>query len=447
MRTTRMRLRRGALAAGTGAALLLTAACGQAENMDDQGGGGGDDTGAGGEVTIRFAWWGNPDRARMTQEAIDAFNEEHPDITVETEFTDFDAYWDRLATSVAAGDEPDVITMGGAYPREYGSRGTLLDLAEVSDIIDTSVYDEAALANGHFDGTQYGVPTGVNSYGVVANPRVFEEAGVPMPDDDSWSWEDYAEIAAEISANSPDDVYGSEDPTAPDTLDLFADQHTGSGLYTEDGGLAVTPDTVEQWFDLTTGLVESGATPEATVSVELMGQPNPEQTLMGQGLAGMTFAWTNQLQAFAEASGDDLVMLRAPGETTEQEPGQWLQASQLYTIGANSDHPEAAAELISFLTTSTAAADAIGSDRGVPAVAELREHLEPDLQPVQQTEYAYIDRMTGLIDGDFVIGPPGSADSPSIMDRVNEQVLFEQLSPAEGGQQFIDEMNAAIESS
>src|SRR5690606_15019098 len=190
------------------------------------------------------------------------------------------------------------------------SRGVLLDLGEASDIIDTSAYDEAALQNGYFDETQYGIPTGVNSFGVVANPQVFADAGVDMPDDDTWSWEDYARIATEISGSTPDDVYGAEDPTQPDTLDLYADQHTGQGLYTEDGGLAITPETVTGWFDYTSGLMESGATPEASISSELMGQPNPEQTLMGHGRAGMMFAWTNQLQAFADASADELVMLR-----------------------------------------------------------------------------------------------------------------------------------------
>ncbi len=181
--TTRPR-RRAALAVGAGAALLLTAACGQQENIEQNDDG---EAAAGDGATIRFSWWGNPDRAQMTEEAVSAFEEEHPDITVETEFTDFDAYFDRLATAVAAGDEPDVITMGGAYPREYGSRGVLLDLGEASDIIDTSAYDEAALQNGYFDETQYGIPTGVNSFGVVANPQVFADAGVDMPDDDTWS--------------------------------------------------------------------------------------------------------------------------------------------------------------------------------------------------------------------------------------------------------------------
>lgn len=427
--------------------MLATAACG---NGDDGGpnGAAGDgatsDGGSGDAVTIRFAWWGNEERAAITNAAVEEFMTANPDITVRTEFSDFNAYFDRLATTVAAGDEPDVITMGGAYPREYGARGALLDLGEVSDVLDTSVYDDAALSNGYFDGAQYGIPTGVNSFGVIANPAVFEEAGIEMPDDDTWDWSDFAEIAAEISANTPDGTFGAEDPTAPDVLDLYADQHSGSGLYTEDGELAITADTVEDWFEWTTGMLESGATPSAEVTAELSGQPNPEQTLLGQGKAGLKFAWTNQLSAFSSASGADLVMLRAPGETNHLEPGQWMQASQLYTVSANSPHPEAAAKLIAFLTQDPAAADHIKSDRGVPAVADVRAHLEPDLTPVQQVEFGYIDRIADLIDGEFVIGPTGSTESVPILTRINQAVLFGQQTPREGAEAFVNELGAAI---
>lgn len=428
------------LAAGTAAlALAATAACSGGDAAADA------DATVGGEaVTLRFSWWGNEERAKITNAAVDAFEAANPGITVETEFADFNAYFDRLATSVAANDEPDVITMGGAYPREYGSRGVLLDLADVDDVLDASVYDEAALQNGYFDGAQYGIPTGVNSFGVIANPAVFEAAGVDLPDDDTWDWDDFARIATEVAAGSPEGTFGVEDPTAPDVLDLFSDQSTGTGLYTADGELGVTAETVTRWFELTTGLMASGATPSAALTSELSGQPNPEQTLLGQGRAGMKFAWTNQLSAYTTASGAELVMLRVPGETTELEPGQWLQASQLYTISARSAHPEAAARLVAFLTQATEAADHIGSDRGVPAVAAVRAHLQPGLSPVQQVEFAYIDRVADLVDGEFVVGPTGSTESVQILTRVNQAVLFGQLTPEQGAEQFISELGAAI---
>jgi multiple sugar transport system substrate-binding protein len=420
---------------GIVAALLLVAstACGS------------DDADNGGGVTIRFSWWGNEDRAKITNQAVDAFEKANPGITVKTESVDFNSYFDRLATSVAAGDEPDVITMGGAYPREYADRGVLLDMTAVAKDLDLSKLDEPALSNGNFAGKQYGVPTGVNTYGVVANPALFEQAGVKLPDDDKWSWSDYVRIATEISARSPEGTFGSDDPTSPDTLDLYANQKTGQGLYSKKGGIAIEKKTVRDWFTMTTKMMSEGATPPAALSAELDAQSAPEQTLMGRGKAAMMFGWSNQITAYRQASGADLVLLRAPGETTEKKgTGMWLQASQLYTISKRSKHPEAAAKLIDFLVSDQRAADFIKSDRGIPANQQIREHLEASLDSGEKIEFDFVDRMSKLVDGDFVIGPTGSTQSVDILTRVNQSVLFGRSTPDQGAEQFVTELKNAV---
>lgn len=428
-----MRIPRRAIRLATamlGAALLATA-CGS-ESADD------------GEVTIRFSWWGNEDRAKVTNQAVDAFEKANPGITVETESIDFNSYFDRLATSVAASDEPDVITMGGAYPREYADRGVLLDLKTVGGDLDLSALDKGALANGNFEDTQYGVPTGVNTFGLIANPAIFAAAGVPMPDDNKWSWSDFVRIATELSAKSPEGTFGAADPTAPDTLDLYANQKTGDGLYRDGGGIAIEKKTVKSWFDMTRKLMTEGATPPASMTAELAGQPAPEQSLMGQGKAGMMFGWSNLITAYRQASGADLVMLRAPGETTDEGTGMWLQASQLYTISKRSEHPEAAAKLINYLVADPAAADLIKADRGIPANPDLRAHLESSLDDSGKVEFDFVDRMSKLVDGDFVIGPTGSTESVDILTRVNDSVLFGQASPDQGADQFVAELTSAV---
>ena len=410
--------------------LALTAGCSSPSSS-----GGGD-----GPVEIRFSWWGNAARAEITNKAIAEFEAAHPDIKVKPEYGDISGYFDKLATQVAANDAPDVITMGGAYPAEYANRGALLDLSEVSSSLDLSGMDQGALENGQVQGKQYGVSTGANALAIVANPAVFEAAGVPLPDDSSWSWQDFARIAADITAGSPKGTYGTATVMTHDSLDAFARQN-GESLYTQDGQLGLSQDTVRKYFDYSLELSESGAAPNASETVEKL-SVSTEQTLMATGQAGMMLTWSNSLTALSKASGAELKLLRLPGETPT--PGIWLQSSQFYTISARSKHTEAAAKLVSFLVNNESAAKIIQSDRGVPSNSDMRTAVQDLLTPQGKAEAAYIDQIGTMDFAPTFIGPTGSTAVSEITARINTDVLFKRLTPEQAAAQWMSESKAAI---
>ena len=431
MRFTFSRTRRLAVVCLAGA--LFAAGCG-----------GGDSGDSSGPVELRFSWWGNNDRAQITQKAIEEFQKQNPNIKVKGEFTDFNGYFDRLATQVAGGDAPDVITLGGAYPREYGDRGALLDLSTVSDVLKTDKIGEAALQNGNFNGVQYGVPTGVNAIGLVINPEIFEKAGVEPPDEDSWTWDDFKRIAKDLAKKLPKGTYAINDPTKTDTLDLFARQR-GEGLYTPDGKVGISQQTLTDWWKMTLELRDAGATPPASVTAELTTQPAPEQSLMGRGLAAMQFDWSNLLGQLRKASGADLRIIRAPGESAGKQPGLWLQASQLYTINARTEHPKEAAKLVDFLVNSPDAGKIILNDRGVSANSDVRAAVTPLLDKEDTGQVEYIDRLTPKAGPPLVIGPAGSSDAWRISDRINGEILFGRMTPEQGAAEFIKQVGQAIQ--
>lgn len=404
--------------------------------------GGGSDS-ADGTTALRFSWWGNADRATATERMIEVFEAANEGVTVSGEYADFTGYFDRLATNVAANDAPDVMTLGGAYPREYGDRGALLDLSEVADALPLDGIDATALGNGEFSGVQYGVPTGVNTYCVAVNPAVFEQAGVPLPDDDTWSWDDFEEIAGRISAATPDGTYGAADPTTADCLDLYSRQ-LGEALYTADGGVAITADTLQEWWTRTLRMSKAGATPPASLTTELLGDAAPEQTLIGRNLAGMMVGWSNTLPALRAASGVPLALLRAPGETTGQAPGMWLQASQVYAISSRTEHPDEAARLVDFLVNSPEAGAIVLADRGIPANADVLAAITPDLDPDQQAQAEFVARVTPLVGDALVIGPVGSTETRGVVERLNADVLFDRTDPATAGQDFVDQVSSLI---
>ena len=409
--------------------LSLTAACSSPSNQAQDG-----------PVEIRFSWWGNEGRAQLTTKAIAEFEAANPNIKVKPEYGDISGYFDKLATQVAANDAPDVITMGGAYPAEYANRGALLDLSKVSGSLDLSKMDQGALENGQVQGTQYGVSTGANALAIVVNPAVFKAAGVELPDDSKWSWDGFARTAADVTAKSPKGTYGTATVLTHDSLDAFARQQ-GESLYTEDGQLGLGKETVQDYFEYSLKLSESGAAPNASETVEKL-NVSTEQTLMGMGQAGMMLTWSNSLSALSKASGADLKLLKLPGETPT--PGIWLQSSQFYTISARSQHTDAAAKLVDFLVNNESAAKIIQSDRGVPSNSEMRTAIQDLLTPQGKLEAEYIDQIGKMDFAPTYIGPTGSTAVSEITARMNTEVLFKRLSPEKAAEQWISESKAAI---
>src|SRR5699024_7779369 len=393
--------------------------------------------------SLRFSWWGNTERAATTEQVIDLFLEKNPEVTISAEPGDISGYFDKLATSVAAGDAPDVMTMGGAYPAEYAARGALLDLGSAEEALDLSMMDENARTNGQVDGTQFAVTTGINAPGMIVNPALLREAGVEMPDAETWTWDDFAEAAAAVSAGSSangSEAYGSGTVFTHDSIDLWARQH-GQILYTEEGEIGVDVETVRSFFEYSKQLVDSGASPSAEVLVELT-DVGPEQTLMGQGRAAFMLTWSSSLTALSEAAGADLEIVKIPGESVD--PGAWLQSSQFYTISADTAAPETAAAFVNFLVTDPDAGSLILTDRGVPAVESVRQAILPALSATAQREVEYISALGEMELKQTWIGPAGSTAVEEITPRHQDSVLFGSATAQEAAEAWHAEAVAAV---
>ncbi|MFD1846270.1 ABC transporter substrate-binding protein [Arthrobacter flavus] len=371
---------------------------------------------------------------------IEAFEAENPGIKVRGEYSDFGSYWDRLATQVAGGDAPDIFAMSGSYPSEYASRGALLDLAEVEAEIDTSKFAEGTVELGQIDGVQYTVTAGVNAMSMVVDPGVFEEAGVDIPDDETWTWDEYVKLSAEISDNSPQGTYGTTPMTNDSFLMVWARQH-GETLYSEDGSeVAISTDTLTDWFDMNQDLMDNRGAPPAAESVEDIAA-SPEQTLMGQGKQGMKISWSNQMNAY---SGSSLEILKLPGEA--EASGSWLRSSQEYAISSASEYPAETATFLNYLVNSPDAAEIIRTDRGMQANLDVREGVLPLLDESDAKEATYLDRIAAMDVQPPTALPPGSSGSLEVLDRQLFEVLFDQTTAEEAALAFIAEVNANLAS-
>ncbi|WP_460660619.1 ABC transporter substrate-binding protein [Kribbella swartbergensis] len=432
--TARRRLR--ALAAvAIASSLLAASACG-----GDSGGSSGS---ADGKVTLRFTWWGGDTRTKMTQQAIEAYQKDHPNVTIKGEFGEWSGYWDKLATTVAANDAPDIIQMDEKYLREYADRGALLDLKKAEGL-DTSKFEEDTLKAGEFDGGLYGLNAGINSFAIVANPAVFKAAGVALPDDTTWTWDDYTKLAAELTTKLKGKGWGTGAPgTNEAALNLWARQH-GESLWTQDGKLGVSADQVTAFYQQVLKLRDAKAIPSAEFVAQDMNAPL-DQSAMATGKLAMSWMWSNQLNAMSKAAGQELKLLRVPSvEGKASANGSYYKGSMFWSISSRSKHQKEAAEFVNFLANNPAAGNILLAERGVPPNTEIRAAVTPKLQPADAASAKFIQDI-GKELGDPSPAPPvGGGQVEKIIQRYTTEVLFGRQTPDKAAQGFIDEVNGEL---
>ncbi|GAA1223147.1 extracellular solute-binding protein [Pseudonocardia alaniniphila] len=416
-----------ALSGVAGTVALLAVACG--------GGAGGGSEG----VTLQFAWWGSDVRHEYTQKIIDLYESEHPGITIQPTFTGFADYWDRLATSVAGGNAPDILQHETRYVREYAERGALLDLSEYApDIIDTTDLDQSVMGTGVIDGRMYAIPIGVNAHAVVADPQVFADAGVAMPNDDTWTYDEMIDVAARITQAAPDGTWGYQMTTAIDTsFETFARQR-GEALFNEQGDLGFRRETLVDWWTYQQAFIDRGAGPPASKAVEIEAA-DIDGSLFSTHQGAMGTAWTNQLLALEEVSGRSLELLRFPGQGTDKL-GMYYKPSQFWSASASTEHPEEAAAFINFLLNDPRVADLMLSERGLPVNLVERARILGKLTPSDQRAAAFLKDIEPDIAPPPPLPPRGAGEVQGILQQLNEQVMFGQVAPDNAADQFMQQI-------
>lgn len=406
-------------------ALALTG-CGAADGASDDG-----------NVELRFAWWGSDTRHQQTQEIIDAFEEQNPGVTIVGEYGDFGGYWDKLATQTASSDAPDIIQMDEKYLREYANNGALLDLSDV----DVAELDEGVVDSGRTEEGLFGVATGVNVMAMMANPTIYEEAGVELPDDSTWTWDDFSEVAQQIDENT--DAYGMSGPNEPAGFQIWLRQQ-GKELTTPEGELGFEADDAAGYLSLWRQMMEDGALPPASVITEDQ-EPGPDQSLTGTNGAAMGMWWTNQLSALNSASGNQLVPLRFPSTDGSEGGAQLFQKSAMFMSGsARTEHPEEVKAFIDFMVNSEEAGKINLADRGLPANETVREAVLPELSEADTAAAEFVEEIQPELGEALPVPPLGFSTLQEILYRYELDVFFDRSSPEDAARSMIAEMESAI---
>jgi multiple sugar transport system substrate-binding protein len=395
------------------------------------------------DLRLRMFWWGAKERAERTDKVNQLYQQSHAGVTISGESLGWTDYWPRLATQTAGRNAADVLQMDYRYIFEYARRGALLPLDNyVPGTLNLQDFSKAAVDSGKVDGKIYGVSLGLNSTSLVYDKALIESLGLKVP---SWemTWKEIGDLAVEISKAAKHDSFtgiqdgGREEPG----LEVWLGQR-GKSLYTPEGKLGYDDKDIGEWFAFWHELRKRGGC--AAPDTQALDRGELDSSLLSQGKAAMVFAHSNQLVGFQAINKSKLGLSTYPDGGAGAKPGQYLKPAMMWSVSAQSKQQEAAVKLVSFFVADSEAGRLLGVERGVPASAAVRETVTPMLDELGRAMADYITLISDKV-GPLPPPPPrGAGEIATLLRRVNEQVGFGRLTPADGAKQFVAESSAVL---
>lgn len=425
----------GTTASGSGAASTTAAASTSGSSSSSSG-----------DTSMIFAWWGNQTRNERTTNAITKYEEENPGVSIEGQFSEWNDYWQKLATNSAGNALPDIIQMDYQYLNQYMNTGLLYDLSEFVDdgTIDTTNWNQNMINAGTMDGKLVAVCAGINAPALVYDKAITDQAGVTIKD--NMTNDEFIEVSKTIyekTGYKTNIQYG----TAQEIFSYWC-RSDGKILFNT-GKVDATADELTKYFKIYEDGESEGWMVAPTVFAEItIGSVEQDPLVYGdtpENQSWCTFCWSNQYVAMLNASKDtqDLQMTTWP--SPDPQKSDFLKPSQFFSVSADAKDPKAAAAFINWLTNSEDANDILLGERGIPMNSEIADKVSEQLTEDDQKTYTFVNEVVAKNCSD--INPPypdGYTEAGKILNTILEAVCYGQETAEQAGQDLVDQATAVL---
>lgn len=340
-----------------GMLLSSVAACG-GNSGGDSNGDSGSNSGSGGEaeeVTIQFLSWQGDETKRLEEEAIDAYMEENPNITVEPQFVTYSDYTSKLNTLLAGESEPDVYLLQEYYTLQYGEEGLTEDLSPYFEAIGVDPAEKYVPGTAAMSGSQcFGVGKDSGVIMLYYNKPLFEQYGVETPPTEAsevWSWDEYVDIAKQltIDANGNNAASSNFDPENITTYGTYVSApwltwlpfiYSAGGSFASEDGMSsnlASPETI----DAVTKLNELINVHHVAPTPAVMGSMPTGAAMMLANQLAMVVSGISDRPAYEEA-GVDYGIAPLP----KIQDAKTISWTAHYVCSARTDHQQEAFDFL-----------------------------------------------------------------------------------------------------
>ncbi|RKD32742.1 extracellular solute-binding protein [Thermohalobacter berrensis] len=329
-------------------------------------------------VTIKLGMWSSsPAETELIDNQIAEFEKTHPNINIEKEvYTD--DYMQQLQANIAAKTEPDVYYLDVYQAPAFIEKEVILPLDEYLDQEDVKDFEENLLNGFMKDGKIYGLPKDYNTLALFYNKDMFEEAGVEVPT----TWQELEKAAKKLTKDGVKGIVLSNDAAR---FIPFIYQ-AGGKVLDKNGNIAFDSEAAAKGLGFYYSLFEKGyADTPQNLGVGWNGDA------LAQEKAAMCIegGW---MIPFMKQAGPDVNYGIAKLPKGEKHGD--LAFTVAYVMSKNTEHKEAAAEVIKFLTGKKAQKMVAESGLAIPSrksMAKVFTEKYPERKPlVDMVQYSKV---------------------------------------------------------
>lgn len=397
-----------------------------------------------GSANLVMAWWGNQTRNERTQKIIDLYSEQNPGVAIDGQFSEFNDYWQKLATAAAGHSMPDIVQMDYKYLNQYVTNGLLVDLTPyVEDgTIDTADCNQDVLNSGSVNGGLYALCNGINAPALLYNKTLLAENGITVKD--NMTLDEFIDVCKEVyekTGYKTNLCYNQNEQwieyfLRADDIVLYEDGKLGGDSYKP----------YADFFKLYEDGLKDGYVIDPSVFAERsIGSVEQDPLVYGSSPETMSwcaFAYSNQLTATVSAAPEGTEIGLTTWPSADPKKSDYLKPSQFFAISSDSKNPEEAAKILNFITNDVDCNNILLGERGIPLSSKTAEAIAPNLDETTQKVITFVNDVVSA--NSSQVNPPstnGASEVNDLINKLQEQVCYGQLSAEDAGKQLFEQGN------
>ncbi|MGN1141529.1 MAG: ABC transporter substrate-binding protein [Oliverpabstia sp.] len=399
------------------------------------------------EIMLTMAWWGNQVRNERTQKVLDDYSAENPNVTFDGQFSEWNDYWNKLATASAGHNLPDIVQLDTKNLEQYVKNGLLVDLTPYIEdgTLDLSDVDESIVEMGNVDDKTYAICNGINAPALLYNKTLLDENGISIKD--NMTLDEFEAVSKEVYEKTG---YKTNFGFGDDQLLEYIMRGEGICLY-EDGKLgADSADDFKVYFDfMERGITEGWHLPSEVFAEGSLGSIEQDPVIYGSSpdtMSWCSFHFSNQYATMQEAAPEGIEIGITTWPSNDPVKSDFLKPSQFFAVTTDSKNPDEAVKVVNYLTNSIPCNEILLGERGVPIAKSVSEAIMEKMDEKSQEAVAFINNVvTPNSSAINPLPPDGSSEVIDLIKNLQEQVCYGAISSEEASVQLFEEGNQILE--